>query len=771
MSDSIDQDPLSPLSETLLRQRYKIIAVLGVGGFGRTYLAEDILTEDPLAEDPLAEPNGDETSTHENQPIDRPQPRKPCVIKQFHPLRQDPQFLETARRLFDTEVATLQQLGKHPQIPDFIDAFEQAGEFYLVQEFIAGSALSTEMAARENFDETRAIDLLRDVLQILEFVHSNQVIHRDIKPANLIRRQPDGKIVVIDFGAVKAIQTQLALKLDVQSDSLGQSNFTVGIGTQGYSPSEQMVGQPRFCSDLFALGVTVIQALTGLHPTQLPLNPDTGEFIWQDRASVSAAFAAILERMVRYHFSQRYQSARQVLDDLDLLYPAASTLTAFPYCDLEETRLLPPTQPQDDTLEQDTIAQSATETAPYRSPHSSALRKRRILRRPNPRLLALVSLGVTALVLGVQQLGGLEPGELAGYDRMMRLRPAAPLDDRLLLVEISEADLQTLKRPTPADRDVAQVIRNLAEAQPRVIGLDLHRELPQEPGHTDLMQQLQTHQVVTILKLGNGKVEIPPPPGTPADRAGFSDLVVDPDGIIRRNLMLASFSDQEIFVSFSLQLALTYLAPQGITPENPSAHPHWLQLGKTLFPPLQPTSGGYQNLDAGGYQILLDYPSPTRPARSISFLQALQGNFDRNWVRDKVVLVGTTAPSGKDLFSTPYSASAIVDHQMPGVVLHAQMVSQILRSVLDGRLPFCFLPTWIEALWITAWAAIGASFAWAFNHPLKLAVAMTGSLLLLSGITIGLFFMQAWVPLVAPAMALILGSIVMLSYRAYRVSN
>ncbi|HEY9659012.1 MAG TPA: CHASE2 domain-containing protein, partial [Allocoleopsis sp.] len=415
------------------------------------------------------------------------------MIKQFHPMRQDPQFLETARRLFDTEVSTLQQLGQHPQIPDFIDAFEQAGKFYLVQEFIAGSPLSTEMAVRGKFDETRAIDLLRDVLHILEFVHSNQVIHRDIKPANLIRRQPDGKIVLIDFGAVKAIQTQLALKLESQSD-MGHSNFTVGIGTQGYSPSEQMVGQPRFCSDLFALGVTIIQAITGLHPTQLPLNADTGEFVWQNHASVSAAFAVILERMVRYHFSQRYQSARQVLDDLDLLYPAASRLTAFPHCDLEETRLLPPTQPQDDTLEQDPIAPSATETVPFRDSHPSApLRKRRVWQRKVPRFLALASLGVTALVLGIQQLGGLESGELAVYDRMIRLRPPAPLDDRLLLVEISEADLQTLKRPTPADRDVAQVIRNLAEAQPRVIGLDLHRELPQEPGHADLMQQLQTH--------------------------------------------------------------------------------------------------------------------------------------------------------------------------------------------------------------------------------------------------------------------------------------
>ena len=145
--------------ESLLRERYYLISGLGVGGFGQTYLAEDRLAADAV-----------------------------CVVKQFKPAKADPRFLAIARRLFDTEIAALKQLGQHPQIPTLLDFFEEAGEFYLVQEFIDGHSISDECARR--LTETSAIDLLRGVLEILDFVHSQQVIHRDIKPSNLIRRQP-----------------------------------------------------------------------------------------------------------------------------------------------------------------------------------------------------------------------------------------------------------------------------------------------------------------------------------------------------------------------------------------------------------------------------------------------------------------------------------------------------------------------------------------------------------------------------------------------------
>lgn len=726
---------------TLLQQRYKIISVLGVGGFGQTYLADDLQHPDPVR----------------------------CVIKHFKPNSQDPRFLKTARRLFHTEVSTLRQLSQHPQIPDFLDFLEESGEFYLVQQFIEGHALTYEFASTGKLSESRAIDLLREVLEVLAFVHANQVIHRDIKPANLLRRQQDGKIFLIDFGAVKAIQTQL-----LRQQSEGQTGFTVGIGTQGYSPSEQLAGQPRLCSDIYALGVTLIQAVTGLHPTQLPINPDTGELVWQDYAAVNPGFAAILEQMVRYHFSQRFQSAEEVQMALQHYCDAALEATDIPWLDLDinqdETRLPDQTESQDETLNQRqgwfVFKKQGKQREQQEQGSKGNPRSKRW--RAVARQVAGVSLAATAVVLGVRQLGGLEAGELAAYDQMVRLRPAAEADPRLLIVGISEQDLQTLQRPTPADRDVAQVIDNLSQAQPRVLGLDLHRELPQEPGHTDLIQQLQAAKVVTVLKLGDETVEIPPPAGVPADRTGFSDIVVDRDGVIRRNLMLASLPNGEPYVSFSLQLAFQYLRREGIMPRSVAHQPDILQIGDTSFLPLQPNSGGYQHEDTAGYQILLDYRSPDPPARMISFTQALRGEFDPDWVKDKIVLIGTIAPSSKDLFFTPYSAGQISNYQMPGVVLHAQMVAHLLQTTLDGKPIFWFLPDWAEATWIAIWAAIGGGFAWWIHHPMRLAASIVGLVAVLAGVTLLLFLGNLWLPLVAPALAVGLTSVTIVAYRGYK---
>ena len=266
------------MSETLLNHRYRLLRVLGSGGFGRTYVAEDI------------------------QQVGQPK----CVIKQLKPASQDPTFLEIARRLFFNEVEILGKLGGHDRIPALLHDFEEDHQFYLVQEYIEGQPISDELADLKQLEESEVVALLRDVLEILEFVHQNNIVHRDIKPSNLMRRQCDRRIVLIDFGAVKEMQTQLL-------QGTGQTNLTVGIATQGYGPTEQLAGKPRYNSDVYALGITAIQALTGLHPSQLPTHPTTGEVIWRDRAVVTHWLAQSLNQMVRYHFNQRFQSATEVL--------------------------------------------------------------------------------------------------------------------------------------------------------------------------------------------------------------------------------------------------------------------------------------------------------------------------------------------------------------------------------------------------------------------------------------------------------------------------
>ena len=265
----------SSSSDQPLGGRYKIVEALGAGGFGQTFRAQDLhLPGHPF-----------------------------CVVKQLKPQVDDAQGLQVARRLFDTEARVLYRLGSHPQVPNLLAHFEQDKEFYLAQELIEGHSLEDEFA-HTPWDVAKVINFLRDVLETLAFVHDNGVIHRDLKPSNLIRRRPDHRIVLIDFGAVKQVGTQPA------NTTIGQ---TISIGTHGYMPSEQLAGQPKFSSDVYAVGIMGIQTLTGQLPQQLIPNA-TGEIDWHGAApQAPPALRAVLDTMVRYDFRSRYPSAKEAL--------------------------------------------------------------------------------------------------------------------------------------------------------------------------------------------------------------------------------------------------------------------------------------------------------------------------------------------------------------------------------------------------------------------------------------------------------------------------
>ena len=278
----------------LLDGRYRIIQALSTGGFGHTYVAED--TRIPG------------------------HPR--CVVKHLKPSTNNPDILATAERLFWSEAESLAQLGNHDQIPRILDFLEENQEFFLMQEFVEGYPLTEELIPEEKLSESYAIDLLQGVLPVLEFIHQRDVIHRDIKPGNIIRRKQDGKLVLIDFGAVKQVR---AFNTSIQDR---QANATVSIGTPGYMSTEQGRGKPRPNSDIYALGMIAIQALTGMFPIDLDEDAETGEILWQKYTSVSPEFAAILTKMVRYHFKDRYQSATEVLKDLQKLAPTVQDTLA-----------------------------------------------------------------------------------------------------------------------------------------------------------------------------------------------------------------------------------------------------------------------------------------------------------------------------------------------------------------------------------------------------------------------------------------------------------
>lgn len=266
---------------SLLGGRYEVEKILGTGGFSETYTAKD--TQRP------------------GQPI--------CVVKQLKIISDDPKSYELAHRLFASEADTLERLGHHPQIPRLLAHFETSSSFYLVEEMVQGETVKDELGSRKPQSQAWAMNFLLDILPVVEFVHSQGVIHRDIKPSNIIRRQGDGRLVLIDFGSVKQISNRL-------QDTEAQVTSTIGIGTKGYMPSEQSAGLPRFSSDLYAIGVTVIQALTGISPYKMAYD-DHGELIWQYRVpDLKPALADILNKMVRYDFSKRYDSASAVLSAL-----------------------------------------------------------------------------------------------------------------------------------------------------------------------------------------------------------------------------------------------------------------------------------------------------------------------------------------------------------------------------------------------------------------------------------------------------------------------
>ena len=711
--------------ETLRDNRYTLVRVLGSGGFGQTFVAID---------------------TH------HPEARS-CVIKQFKPVSQDAVFLEVARRLFFSEVAVLKKLGGHDRIPSLLDEFEEDGQFYLVQEHIEGRSLYEELAIYRKLTESEVTTLLRDVLEILEFVHQNNVIHRDIKPSNLIRRQGDRRVVLIDFGAVKEIATQV-MAID------GHTDLTVGIATQGYGPTEQLAGKPRFNSDLYALGMTAIQALTGLHPSQLPTHPVTAEVIWRDRAEVGPWLAAILDKLVRYHFNQRFQSATDVLAALQqtaLIQPTNVQLG-----DSADETAIPPTQLG--LMPTAMLGNSTLSEAGAADNEATTLYQRR---RPWAGLAAIAaSLLATAGMLGLRQMGWVQPLELAVYDRMVQVSPDPGPDPRVLVVGVTEADIQAQQRFPLSDAAIAQTLQRLQQYQPRVIGLDIFRDIPQEPGRPALLAALKTPNVVAITNFGPPLT--PAPPGMTENQVGFNDVPLDSDSVVRRNLLFGDVPDRpEILYSFSLRVALRYLKQDGILLTSNPQDTDIAQLGPATLQPLTAQAGGYQTMDAKGYQLMLRYRG-RQAAAQVSLSDVLQGNLTPEQVKDKIVLIGTTAANAKDLFFTPYS-SIEKPPQLPGVMLHAHMVSQWLDYATGKRRPLWIWAEYQENLWVAVWACGAGGIAYGLRRrSLVLIVAELGLAILLCGSGLALFWANGWVPIAAPALTIFFTTSGFMVYRQLR---
>jgi CHASE2 domain-containing sensor protein len=386
----------------------------------------------------------------------------------------------------------------------------------------------------------------------------------------------------------------------------------------------------------------------------------------------------------------------------------------------------------------------------------------------------IASAAVTLSLMGVRQLGILEPIELSVYDQMVRWRPEEQPDSRLLVVGITEADIQKLKQWPISDRKIAETLQKLEKMQPAVIGLDVLRDVPLGDGREELTKVLQkSDRIIGVCLVTDGSPDnpgSPPPPGMPENRVGFADFQIDPGGILRRSLLFMKpptiegkssvdkhlcNDNSQVLASFNLQLALRYLQGQKIYPKLQKSDQS-LWLGKTQLKRLESNDGGYTNADARGYQILINYRSRRQVANQVRITDVLEGKVEPHLVKDKIVLIGYTTETVKDLFYTPYSGQQQKNQFMPGIVAHAQVISQILSTVLDNRPMFWFWPEWAEILWISGWSIVGGTLASRIAHPAKLGGAFAAMLSGCGAIGFGIFLLGGWVPVAAPTLALIL---------------
>jgi CHASE2 domain-containing sensor protein/predicted Ser/Thr protein kinase len=382
--------------------------------------------------------------------------------------------------------------------------------------------------------------------------------------------------------------------------------------------------------------------------------------------------------------------------------------------------------------------------------------------------LLLTSLFVSALVFGIRSLGVLTDGELSLYDRFVQWQPPEPPDPRILIVGIEEKDLTSLGKN---DLVLSKLINKLDRYQPQSIGLDIYRDIPQEPGNIELTADLQANNKIVTICGNSEPVGVAPPPNVPDNRIGFADLAIDGHQTVRRNLLsMTPNADSKCHAgrSFGLVLAFNYLSSQGIKIPDRSNGNNDLQIGSTIFKPIENNFGGYQNLgkNANGYQILLKYRFP-KVAKQVTMSQVLNGELTPDLVKNRIVLIGYTAESSKDFFYTPYSVGTPPE-TMPGVVVHAQAISQILSTVLDGRSQIWVWSSVAEFIWILGWTTTAALLFRFVSRPLFLIASVSGLTISVLGFYYAIFICSAgWLPLLPTLLSIVTIAAISSSYKLY----
>jgi adenylate cyclase len=360
----------------------------------------------------------------------------------------------------------------------------------------------------------------------------------------------------------------------------------------------------------------------------------------------------------------------------------------------------------------------------------------------------------------VRYTGLLQSPELAAYDLVLQLKAdTAAREQRVVVIGIEEADIQRLAAWPPSDAVVAETIERLAGLGPSVIGVDMYRDRPVPPGSDRLAQLLQSNaDVVFVEKFGSTSARSVAPPAVlvGTEQVGFSDLPVDTDGVVRKSLLFLD-NGETVQYSFSLRLALRYLQDFNIVPQPGESDPAFLRLGPTTIRPFEANDGAYTGADARGYQYMLTFDEGAAPFTIYSLTDLHQGRISARDIEGKIVLVGVVADSVKDYFVTPFQRQGGSSAGMPGVVLHAHSISQLLRYALDGTEQLGILAESTEFAWILLWTVAGTLAALMVRSLLWLSLVMALGPGILIAVSYAGFIAGWWIPLV-PAMLAWLGS-------------
>ncbi len=390
-----------------------------------------------------------------------------------------------------------------------------------------------------------------------------------------------------------------------------------------------------------------------------------------------------------------------------------------------------------------------------------------------------MSLAIATAICGIRNLGLLENWELSTFDSMMRSRPYEGKDNRILVVKITEADVQAQDSAerggaSLSDRTLAELIEKLEKHSPRIIGLNIYRENPVKPQHRNLAKWMkESSKFVGVCQASEGDDNpgISPPSELSAKSLGFTDVVEDNDSVLRRHLLAMSPGQPcNTDKSFSYQIASRYLAKENfevqLEPEEYSKNQK-----KLVLQYLDNNSGSYSNIDSLGYQVMLNWRSSPQVANEVTLKEVLDGKLTPDLVKDKLVIIGTTAESFNNHWLTPYSAATSPQNKTPGLIINAHMISQIISAVLDDRPLLWVWSKWNEALWIYCWAIIGGMLAWRCQSSLQLVLTVFLSQVILAFVCYVLLIQGAWIPLIPSVFSLIASSICVETYSSLQLKG